>query len=30
MQARKSDIDAFAQGVLDFDQFRQEVKSIAY
>jgi len=30
MQARKSDIDAFAQGVLDFDQFRRKVKSIAY
>ncbi len=30
MQAKKADIDAFAQGALDFDQFRRKVKSIAY
>lgn len=30
MQARKADIDAFAQGALDFDQFRRKVKSVAY
>lgn len=30
MQARKADVDAFAQGILDFDQFRRKVKSIAY
>lgn len=30
MQARKAAIDAFAQGALDFDQFRRKVKSIAY
>jgi hypothetical protein len=30
MQARKADIDAFAQGALDFDQFRRKVKSLAY
>jgi hypothetical protein len=30
MQAKKSDIDAFARGVLDFDQFRRRVKSFTY
>jgi hypothetical protein len=30
MQAKKSDIDAFAQGALDFDQFRRKVKSFTY
>jgi len=30
MQAKKADIDAFAQGALDFDQFRRKVKSLAY
>jgi hypothetical protein len=30
MQARKADIDAFAQGALDFDQFRRKVKSLIY
>jgi hypothetical protein len=30
MQAKKADIDAFARGNLDFDQFRQKVKSFTY
>lgn len=30
MQAKKADIDAFAQGTLDFDQFRQKVRSFTY
>ncbi|MEN6333831.1 MAG: carboxypeptidase-like regulatory domain-containing protein [Phycisphaerales bacterium] len=30
MQAKKSDIDAFAQGALDFDQLRRKVKSFSY
>jgi len=30
MQARKADIDAFARGELDFDPFRQKVKSFTY
>ena len=30
MQARKADIDAFAKGKLDFEQFREKVKAFAY
>ncbi len=30
MQARKSDIDAFAQGALDFNQFSRKVRSFTY
>jgi hypothetical protein len=30
MQAKKADIDAFAQGALDFDKFRQKVRSFTY
>lgn len=30
MQARKSDIDAFARGAIDFDQFRRKVKTPIY
>ncbi len=30
MQARKADIDAFARGELEFDPFRQKVKSFTY
>lgn len=30
MQARKADVDAFAQGALDFDRFRQKVRSFTY
>jgi len=30
MQAKKADIDAFAQGTLDFDQFSRKVRSFTY
>jgi hypothetical protein len=30
MQARKADIDAFAQGDLDFERFRQKVRTFTY
>jgi len=30
MQAQKADIDAFAKGVLDFERFRQRVKTFTY
>ena len=30
MQAKKADIDAFGKGDLDFEQFRQKVKSFTY
>ncbi|MEN6577743.1 MAG: hypothetical protein ABFD90_15475 [Phycisphaerales bacterium] len=30
MQARKADVDAFAKGELDFDQFRQRVRAFSY
>lgn len=30
MQAKKADVDAFARGELDFDEFRRKVRSFAY
>ncbi|MEN6425056.1 MAG: hypothetical protein ABFE13_06825 [Phycisphaerales bacterium] len=30
MQAKKADVDAFAKGELDFDQFRQRVRAFSY